>query len=519
MILPNIGVLAVVCWIMCVRNTASQAYAPAPTFGYRFRINESNIELNTIVEVACGTTWSAPYPVTVSVGKLESPSQTPETTEAWVTSEIIKQSDKIYFTIPATAKYEGKIVCWYKSTRTDLKNPYSELSSPITLVVSALSHPKVTVHPNLFRKGENYNVYCESSYNLATNFTLSLYYRILPVTPGTNWTLAGSLFLTNHTSIILRQTNVVVPIEFACSMEMLYNGKVLHSSLSKSEQAIPEELPVRLWEQERGESCLGYLDVTLKGKWEPTQSHPYSSHKAASAAAATAEVVCRELGCGHVLKWERLFDDRRQFTQTVGGIRCIGEEKKIKDCPVEEIDVCKQRGMLYIVCSDALSRPKLSVDMYGPKPELYVTDKENVKISCSIDSAYLKLKDYGYLEFRRDGAYLSQSYNNILGSPESITQYAPVPQGEYECVFHLTSSKIKPTSQPSNSVFIYIYNPPDPVPIVAGVLTTAVGLAILLYICIYRTAAEEVQPNEFTQTSTENPNASYSSKELEVKEM
>lgn len=244
------------------------AYAPAPTFSYRFRINESNIELNSIVEFACGTTWSAPYPVTVSVGKLESPSQTPETTEAWVTSEVIRRSDIIYFTIPATAKYEGKIVCWYKSTRTDSKTPYSELSSPITLVAckfyyaydyilmyyvldifywnvtlflslsfpAALSHPKVTVHPNLFRKGENYTVQCESAYNLATNFTLSLYYRI---TPDTNWTLAGSLFLTNYTSIVLRQTNAVVPIEFACSMEMLYNGKVLHSSLSKSEQAIP----------------------------------------------------------------------------------------------------------------------------------------------------------------------------------------------------------------------------------------------------------------------------------------
>lgn len=104
---------------------------------------------------------------------------------------------------------------------------------------AALSHPKVTVHPNLFRKGENYMVQCESAYNLATNFTLSLYYRILPVTPGTNWTFAGSLFLTNNTSIVLRQTNVVVPIEFACSMEMLYIGKFLHSSLSKSEQAIP----------------------------------------------------------------------------------------------------------------------------------------------------------------------------------------------------------------------------------------------------------------------------------------
>lgn len=112
-----------------------------------------------------------------------------------------------------------------------------------------------------------------------------------------------------------------------------------------------EELPVRLWEQERGESCLGYLDVTLKGKWEPVCQREVDSEADSSAADATAEVVCRELGCGHVLKWERLLDDRRLFTQTVGGIRCIGKEKKIKDCPVEQIEDCKQRGMLYIVCS------------------------------------------------------------------------------------------------------------------------------------------------------------------------
>ncbi|XP_052414262.1 uncharacterized protein si:dkey-195m11.11 [Carassius gibelio] len=515
MILPNIGALTVVCWIMCVRNAESQAYAPAPTFGYRFRINESNIELNTIVEVACSTTWNAPYPITLSVGRLESPSQTPETSEAWVTSDVINHSDVKYFTIPATAKFEGKIVCWYKSTKTHLKNPYSELSSPITLVVSALPHPKVTVQPKLFRKGENYNVYCDSGDILATNFTLSLYYRLLPVTPGTNWTLAGSVFLTNVTSIVLRQTNVVVPIEFACSMEMLYNGKLLHSSLSNSEQAIPEELPVRLWEQERGESCLGYLDITLKGKWEPVCQKEIDTTADSSAAAATAEVVCRELGCGHVLKWERLLDNRRQFTQTVGGIRCTGEEKKIKDCSVEEIDVCRQRGTLYIVCSDALPRPKLSVDRYGPDPKLYVTDKENMKIFCSIHSAYLKSDDYGYFEFRKDGAYLTQR-PNMPGYPAFFTEDAPVPQGEYECVFHLVSSKIKPVSQPSNSVFIYIYIPPDPVPIVTGVLTTAVGLAVLVYICVYRTAAKEEQPDECPQTSSENPYAGHSSQQLEA---
>lgn len=57
-----------------------------------------------------------------------------------------------------------------------------------------------------------------------------------------------------------------------------------------------------------------------------------------------------------------------------------------------------------------------------------------------------------------------------------------------------------------------VYNPPDPVPIVAGVLTTVIGIAILTYICIYRTATQEVQGNEFPAhsqdpaTNAENPN-------------
>ncbi|XP_073708595.1 uncharacterized protein [Garra rufa] len=520
MILHNIGALAVVCWIMCVRETMSQAYAPAPTFEYGYRVNVNNIELNAIVNVACKTPWSAPYPVTVSLGMLDSPSQTPETTESLVTSEVISRADTRHFTIPATAKFEGKFVCWYKSTRTELKNPYSKLSNPLTLVVSALSPPNVTVHPNLFLKGEDYTVQCDSVYSLlVTNFTLSLYYRILPVTPGTNWTSSGSLFLTNHTSIIVTQRNAVVPVEFTCTMEMLYNGKVLHSSQSKIEQAFPEELPVRLWEQERGESCLGYLDITLKGKWQPVCQKEVDAEADSSAAAATAEVVCRELGCGQVLEWQRVLDNKRYFTQTVGGIRCSGKEKKIKDCPVKKIEDCKQRGMLYIICSDALPRPKLSVDTYGDVSELYVTDKQDVKIICSIHSAFLKSNDNGDMEIRRNGAYFSKTYNHP-GYPASFSQYAPVTPGEYECVFYPRTTKIISASQPSNSVFIYIYNPPNPVPIVAGVLTTAVGVAIMVYVCVFRTATKEVQTNEFPQTNTENPenNASYLPQQLEAKE-
>lgn len=39
-------------------------------------------------------------------------------------------------------------------------------------------------------------------------------------------------------------------------------------------------------------------------------------------------------------------------------------------------------------------------------------------------------------------------------SSVSITESDKV-DGEYECVYQLDSSKIKPVSQPSNSVFIY----------------------------------------------------------------
>ncbi|KAL1272651.1 hypothetical protein QQF64_028513 [Cirrhinus molitorella] len=525
MILHNIGVycdhsffiaLTVMCWIMCVRETLSQAYAPAPTFKYES--SENNIKLNTIVSVVCKTPWSAPYPVTVSVGRLDSPSQTPETTEAWVTSEVLRRADTQYFTIPATAKFEGKIVCWYKSTRTELNNPYSELSNPINFVVSALSPPKVTLHPNLFLKGENYTVQCESVYSLVTNFTLSLYYRILPATLGTNWTSAGSLFLTNHTTIVLRQTNAVVPLEFACTMEMLYNGKLLHSSQSNIEQAFPEELPVRLWEQERGESCLGYLDVTLKGKWQPVCQKEVDAEADSSAAAATAEVVCRELGCGQVLNWERILDNKRYFPQTVGGIRCSGKEKKIKDCPLETIEDCKQRSMLYIICSDTLPRPKLSVATYGHVSQLYVTDKQDVTLICSFSSTSLKSVDYGYLQFIKDGTYLSKSYN-IPGNSVSITRDALKTSGQYECTYSLQTSKIPLTSPRSNSVIIYLYEPTNPVPIVAGVFTTVVGVAILVYICVFRTATEEVQTNEFPETNTENPenNSSDLPQQLEAK--
>ncbi|XP_067316113.1 uncharacterized protein si:dkey-195m11.11 [Pseudorasbora parva] len=402
------------------------------------------------------------------------------------------------------------MVCWYQSTRPEPKNSYSQFSNPLPLFVSALPPPKVSLKPNLFLVGGNYTVYCNSAAGPVTNFTLILYYRTLPVTRGTNWTTAGSVFLTNSNSIFLQQTNAVIPIEFACTMEMLYNGKMLRSPQSKSEQAFPEELPVRLWEQDRGESCLGYLDVKLKGKWEPVCQKEVDSVVNASAVLATAKVVCRELRCGHVLGWKSILKNERPFSKIIGGIRCSGNEEKTRDCPMNDIELCENMGFLYIICSDALPPPKLSVITYDPVSELYVKDKENVEISCSIDSTYLKPSDNGYMLFRKDGAVLREFYSKP-GSSVSMTLYAKVQEGEYDCAYQLYSSKNRQVSQPSNTVFIYIYNPPNPVPIVAGVLTTVVGVAILTYVCICRTTKEKIQGNELPAhsqdpaTNTENP--------------
>lgn len=139
------------------------ASVPAPKLKFTYWVNESNIVLNTILHVSCDAPRGAPYPVTVSVGKLESPSQTPETTEPWVTSEVITYPTSVGFTIPAIAKYEGKMVCWYQSTRTELK--ISEFSNTIPLVVCKFDYAKISV----------LKIFPKFSTEMSLYFSVSLY--------------------------------------------------------------------------------------------------------------------------------------------------------------------------------------------------------------------------------------------------------------------------------------------------------------------------------------------------------
>ncbi|XP_055070057.2 uncharacterized protein [Misgurnus anguillicaudatus] len=497
MILPNQRVLAVVCWMMCVRLTMSQGSHPVPTLSYGYRVNESDIQLYTKVVFECAVKYNALFPINIYIGKLESPSQSPETTEPWEASDGIYFSKTIIFTVITQPATEGDVVCWYKSTRN---GQTSGFSNPLKLVISSLPPPKVTLHPKLFAFGGNYSVYCDSTADKATNFSMSLYYRYLPVTPNTTLTSLGSVNLTgNHNRIILTQTNVNFQAEFVCTMEMLYKGKVLRSPLSNFEEAIPEELSIQLQSKGRAGGCLGNLYIKLRDKWTGVCQEDITTASSEAAAASTAEVACRELGCGHVIGWRRV-DDSYMGGPSTGGVRCNGSENKIRDCPMDDFQYCI-KYTLRIVCSDALPPPKLSVIGYGPVSKLYVNDKQSVDISCSFNSPFLTSYDTTDMVFRHNGVVLRDPYTRP-NSSSLLTIYATVAEGEYDCVFKLDRTFL---SQPSNPVFIYIYNPPDAAPIVAGVLTTVVGAAILLYLCVFR-ATQVIESNE-TAPSACDPEA------------
>ncbi|XP_057193424.1 uncharacterized protein si:dkey-195m11.11 isoform X1 [Triplophysa rosa] len=498
--------IAVMCWMMCLRLTASQGSLPVPQLSFSRYVNESNIQLDTKVGLECFVS-SAPFPITMYIGRYKGPSQTLDTAEAWQISETIRYSKPYTFTITADSFAEDDIVCWYKSTYNGQKSGFS---NPVKLVISHLPPPKVTVQPKFFSVGGNYTVYCDSTLDHATNFSMSLYYRTLPATPQTTLIHLGSLNLTgNDNRILVRQTNANIQVEYVCTMKMLYNGKVLHSLLSNFEAAIPEELPIQLVRNGRRGGCLGNLNIKLRDKWETVCQKPITADSSSAAeAAATAMVACRELGCGPAVDWKRVVD-RSISLITTAGVRCSGSEKKIRECPTEDL-VCRDINTLSIFCSDALPPPKLSVVTYGPVSTLYATDKQSVKITCSFSSPYLTSSDTMEMVFRLNGSILRDPYITINSSID-FEIFAPVPEGVYDCVFRLDRTSL---SHASNSVVIYRHNPPDPVPIILGILTTVVGAAILLYICIFRTT-KEFEVNEIPRSSCE-PEATNTHRENNV---
>lgn len=120
-----------------------------------------------------------------------------------------------------------------------------------------------------------------------------------------------------------------------------------------------EELPIQLVRNGRG-GCLGNLNIKLRNKWETVcQKSIITDASSAVEAAAAAMVACRELGCGPAVNWKRVVDRSMTLFATVG-VRCSGSEKKIRECPTEDL-VCSDINTLSIVCSGETEKSIMSL--------------------------------------------------------------------------------------------------------------------------------------------------------------
>lgn len=104
---------------------------PSPKLSFSKYENESNIQLEAKVDLQCFIS-SAPFPITMYIGKYKGPSQTLDTTVSWQISETIRYSKPYTFTITADSSTEDDIVCWYKTT---YNGQTSGFSNPVKLVI------------------------------------------------------------------------------------------------------------------------------------------------------------------------------------------------------------------------------------------------------------------------------------------------------------------------------------------------------------------------------------------------
>lgn len=102
-------------------------------------------------------------------------------------------------------------------------------------------------------------------------------------------------------------------------------------------------LPVRLVPKDSGSgTCYGAAELKVQDEWRPLcfVSKIYESVK-------VANVICRELGCGSAIDFER-FSSKSQ--NAVGTPNCTGAEKKLAECPLNSANICDQ-GTLNVICS------------------------------------------------------------------------------------------------------------------------------------------------------------------------
>ncbi|XP_036425473.1 uncharacterized protein si:dkey-195m11.11 [Colossoma macropomum] len=459
----------VVNWV----HVASQGSLPLPSLSLHPSANASDIEMFSTVKLLCAIPDKAPFPVAVFVSRADDPAENPE---PW---PKLQRAGTIPFPIIMKPGMEGAYVCWYKSTKT---KENSGLSSSVDLFINSVPKPLMFLLPSpIFPVGGSYIAQCETPVNEIRNITLSLYERQLPLSPGNeNFTFIGSrLLLPGEWGVTINRTKVVKSVEFACKMEVFYKGRVFQSTSSPME-AIPDELPAHLYSSTREKmSCAGYLLLRVKENWTPICfQNKYTNNEN-----DLANIVCREANCGHVLRWNSHITTSMNAKAAP---RCSGKENRIAECPIYNPKDCENK-LLHVICSGALPPPKLSVKDHGSGPWVYIKSKESATLVCTLESHSMETNERIYLTITHKGQELttSRTSSDITGNVWSIEYGVPTDkqEGEYACFARLSS-------QNSNSVYIYVYDPPSAGAIAAAVITTLVGAAVLIYICVFRTSEE-----------------------------
>ncbi|XP_072540543.1 uncharacterized protein [Salminus brasiliensis] len=473
MTLCNAAAIVFCIVVNCV-HIESQVSFPLPTLSLQPSVNTSDIQLLSEVKLYCTIPDKAPYPVSVFIAHADNPVENPA---SWANFENLRVADTIIFTILMNADTEGSFVCWYKSTRT---GQASGLSNAVNLVINSLPNPIMSLHPSMIRLGKSYIIQCVTPANGFMNVTLRLYERLLPLSPGKeNFTHMGSRVLTpGEWGGSINQTNAVVSAEYVCRMEVFYKGRVLQS-ISSPVVAIPDELPAGLYLPIRDSAaCSGYLSLKVQKVWRP-MCFPYANEE------DVANIVCREVNCGNALTWDKLKDTSLIF---LGRPKCTGKEKTIAECPVDNQNNCEQQT-LHVICSGAMPPPKLSVIGHGSASWVYIRSKESATLTCTLESSSLVHNDWIYLTVTHNGQEITNRYTRSDVSIEYVMS-STVIEGEYACFAHPSSSSVK-KSENSNSVHIYIYDPPPAGAVAAAVVTTVVGAAFLIYVCVFRKSQED----------------------------
>ncbi|KAK6319623.1 hypothetical protein J4Q44_G00108340 [Coregonus suidteri] len=486
----SVTVLTILWLGQSARVVWTQGPLPAPSLSFHRSSSGRNIELFSDVELICTLPINVRFPVTVSFGW-------DNQSLSAIDSLTIQSRDNVRFTTKAIAANEGIYVCWYNATST---GDVSGTSNPANLTISSLPAPKLVV-PAFIPIGGNYTVNCQTTTHFP-NRTLALYYRELPVTVGNEiFKLRGlAALLDIHDSITLSRWLVdgTETFEFVCRLEIVdFNQHIYLSPPSSPLPAIAEEAPIRLVPQYQGSECLGQLEVQVRGSWGPVCQDRVSVQQLESWNRAMGSVVCRELGCGTLFSVSTKQDYNRKVDDfSMGSILCRGSEGRLRECQIDEVQpLCSFRKGVKMVCSDALPTPKISVTGYREVSRVDISDEHSLELSCMFNAPWFGTEKLSmYLTRVSTESYINIIDNEPIASGEELRTmlHAPVISGEYAC-------RIIRSEQTGSSVRIFVskWHKPNVGLIITALLTAVSGVAILVYMCVYR-----VQKGETTNAVT-----------------